>query len=144
MAENIIVKEGVSYYQACKDFALDEARLGVGNPEFRLKEEEAQVPHPWKGIEQGDNRVVCAAQKFPDGTIVLGVRHYDEFVHRTLELINRHTTDSKEQAKVIQGFVDRFGNFLTREEAWVVAFNAGQIIRRCGGDNGKLFSENLY
>jgi hypothetical protein len=33
---------------------------------------------------------------------------------------------------------------MTREEAFEVASAAGQIIRRVGGDDGKLFSENLY
>jgi hypothetical protein len=43
-----------------------------------------------------------------------------------------------------QGFVDQRGEYLTREEAFEVASKAGQIIRRCGGDEGRLFSENLY
>jgi hypothetical protein len=46
-----------------------------------------------------------------------------------------------------QGFVDNKGNFLSRKEAFVVAKNAGQLIRRCGGDDaqgGILYSENLY
>lgn len=33
---------------------------------------------------------------------------------------------------------------MTREEAHEVAKAAGQIIRRCGGDEHKLYSENLY
>jgi hypothetical protein len=43
-----------------------------------------------------------------------------------------------------QGFIDTWGNFLTREEAWVNATFNNQIIRRCGGDEGRLYSENLY
>jgi hypothetical protein len=43
-----------------------------------------------------------------------------------------------------QGFVDQIGTFMTREEAWIVAENAGQILYRVGGDGTKLFSENLY
>ena len=46
-----------------------------------------------------------------------------------------------------QGFVDRFGKFHNREEAWKIAEPAGQIRRRVGGDTingGTLFSENLY
>jgi len=43
-----------------------------------------------------------------------------------------------------QGFVDQHGEFMTREEAHKVAIEAGQIIRRCGGDEERLFSENLY
>jgi hypothetical protein len=43
-----------------------------------------------------------------------------------------------------QGFIDNRGNFLTREEALVIAREAGQIRRRCGGDEHALYSENLY
>jgi hypothetical protein len=46
-----------------------------------------------------------------------------------------------------QGFIDNKGNFLSRKEAYIVAKNAGQVIRRCGGDDtdgGILHSENLY
>ena len=55
-----------------------------------------------------------------------------------------------------QGFIDQFGDFLTREEAWKIADSMGQIRRPTGfetflcprkanvGDDGILFSENLY
>jgi hypothetical protein len=55
------------------------------------------------------------------------------------------------------GFIDQEGDFLTRAEAWKVADKAGQIRRPYGferhyknqrvanvGDEGLLFSENLY
>lgn len=75
-------------------------------------------------------RIVCAAVKDSNGSIFLGVRHYDKLM--------------KAPKIGIQGFVDNRGEFHTREEAYVIAFDAGQIIRRCGGDDGRLFSENLY
>jgi hypothetical protein len=43
-----------------------------------------------------------------------------------------------------QGFIDQFGKFLTREEAWVIASENGQIRRQVGGDQSRLYSENLY
>jgi hypothetical protein len=43
-----------------------------------------------------------------------------------------------------QGFIDQHGVFMTREEAWIVAEAACQIIRRVGGDGARLYSENLY
>jgi hypothetical protein len=43
-----------------------------------------------------------------------------------------------------QGFVDQFGAFHSRESALNIATKAGQIFRRCGGDEKQLFSENLY
>lgn len=48
---------------------------------------------------------------------------------------------------VEQGFIDTWGVFHTREEAWKIASHHNQIIRRCGGDTvngGRLYSENLY
>lgn len=59
-------------------------------------------------------------------------------------------TDSRMNMRNIKseaGFVDNFGNFLTRTEAWKVAEAAGQILYRVGGDTangGTLYSENLY
>jgi hypothetical protein len=44
----------------------------------------------------------------------------------------------------VQGFIDQFGDFMTREEARKVALDAGQVRRRVGGDSERLFSENLY
>jgi hypothetical protein len=43
-----------------------------------------------------------------------------------------------------QGFVDQKGRFLTREQARAIAERRGQIRYRCGGDEKKLFSDNLY
>jgi hypothetical protein len=43
-----------------------------------------------------------------------------------------------------QGFIDQFGDWMTREEAWIVAVDQNQVRRRCGGDGDRLFSENLY
>jgi hypothetical protein len=43
-----------------------------------------------------------------------------------------------------QGFIDQRGNYLSREEALVIAKEQNQILRRCGGDHRELFSENLY
>jgi hypothetical protein len=43
-----------------------------------------------------------------------------------------------------QGFVDQRGNYYTRAEAWVIAAKEGQIIRTIYGQEGTLYSENLY
>jgi hypothetical protein len=87
--------------------------------------------------------VVCAALRcIQDGILVLGVRHYDAPMHEHIKRIR--SIDPYALVNWEQGFIDNKGNFLTREEAWVVARDAEQIIRRVGGDGTKLFSENLY
>lgn len=108
---------------------------------YELKDGEVQTPVPFEKVK---NRVVCAANKMPDGTVIPGVRHWDTVMHRVADKLQDNPKNSSLIEREVQGFLDRYGNFLTREEAWKIAFDAGQIIRRCGGDGKKLFSENLY
>lgn len=88
-------------------------------------------------------RVVCAAIHLEDTGVILGPRHYDATMHAAIDL---EPDDLKEawRHEAEQGFIDQHGHFLTREEAWVIAEEAGQIIRRVGGDGQRLYSENLY
>lgn len=88
-------------------------------------------------------RIVCAANRDESGDLILGVRHYDQLMQQTINLILRNAPPGD----MTQGFIDSQGNFLTRTQAWKVAEAAGQIIRRVGGDTrngGTLYSENLY
>ena len=95
-------------------------------------------------------RVVCSANRLSDGTIILGVRHWDEFMHQQMNAILGLSTsgDKDEEISMIrgheQGFVDQFGAFLTRKEALEIAKENGQIIRDLGYDPGELYSEHLY
>jgi len=83
------------------------------------------------------NRIVCAAMMDHTGVVTLCVRHWDSFC----------TGIQGPKEHCGQGFIDKNGKFLTRTQAWKVAEEAGQIIRRVGGDTangGTLYSENLY
>jgi hypothetical protein len=42
-----------------------------------------------------------------------------------------------------QGFIDQFGRFMSREDAWIAAEKGDQIIRDVA-PAGTLYSENLY
>jgi hypothetical protein len=42
-----------------------------------------------------------------------------------------------------EGFIDQFGDWLDRKEAWKIAEDQGQI-RREVSTPGTLYSENLY
>lgn len=92
-------------------------------------------------------RVVCAAIRASDGDVLLGIRHYSRDMHAQIEkrtdgerFMHRHDED--------QGFVDQHGVFMSREEAYKVAFAAKQItdFAACGVglDGNKLYSEGLY
>jgi hypothetical protein len=92
----------------------------------------------------GQRRVVCAAIKNSNDEIILGARHFDPIMHQQLKQIIEHNENWDDHSQITQGFIDQWGIFMTREEAFEVASATGQIIRQCGGDKQRLFSENLY
>ena len=90
--------------------------------------------------------IACAAIKHkPSGMVICAPRH-GGLMHKTLEILKRLgfvTLGVDDEFE--QGFVtNQFDKFVTREEAFIIAQKAGQIRYRCGGDDGYLFSENLY
>jgi hypothetical protein len=93
-------------------------------------------------IDRTQRRIVCAAI-LHDELIVAGPRHYDHIMHRQISMMepdNRHGMRHAEQ-----GFIDQWGKFMTREEAFEVATAAGQIRQKTGNPDCKeLFSEDLY
>lgn len=111
---------------------------------------ETKTPLP-PGTDVG-RRVVCAAvlaiypSKYKH--LITGARHFDEAMRTTIGL-DFSLSEGFESGtlKFEQGFIDQHCVFMTRTEAWQVAQAAGQILRRCGGDDangGTLYSENLY
>jgi hypothetical protein len=90
-------------------------------------------------IEQTNGHIVVwAALRNSENEIILGVRHFDSYMQQ------RIFRSGKDWSKAEQGFYDNKGEFLTREEAWIVAEKSNQIIRRVGGDGKRLFSENCW
>lgn len=97
-----------------------------------------------KDKEKGkQRRVVCAALRAQSGELLLGVRHYSEDM---ISQINKRSDGPKFfcSSGDNQGFVDQYGKYMTRSEAYKVAKEAGQIINQkaCVGD--ELYSEGLY
>ena len=88
--------------------------------------------------ERIQRRVVCAANMFPDGTIILGARHWDPLMRQQADAYGLRGGNEE------QGFKDQWRVFMTREEAWLVAEAAGQITYRGNWGSGVLYSENLY
>lgn len=88
-------------------------------------------------------RVVCAAIRAADGSLLLGIRHYSPDMHEQLSkrvdrenFLHRNGSD--------QGFVDQHGVYMTRREAFDVAMKANQIIRPEACLRDELYSEGLY
>jgi hypothetical protein len=105
--------------------------------------------------------IVCAAVRHKKtGQIICGARHYDPIMRGCM-----NAEGFPFWANTDQGFIDQRGQFLSREEAWVVADKMGQIRRpymcetdyssqlpagaaekltKLGHPVGMLFSEHLY
>ena len=94
-----------------------------------------------------EKRIVCAAIRASDEELLLGIRHYSpDMITQINNRIDGHKFKHRHDPD--QGFIDQHGNYLTREEAYVIAKNNGQLLypEACGnGLNGKkLYSEGLY
>lgn len=103
---------------------------------------------PYAPTDRRHPRIICAALRARDGTLLLGLRHYSRDMTRQMEqrddggkFVSRTGED--------QGFADQFGRYYTRREAWVIAQRTNQILHpdNAGRDlNGAplLHSECLY
>lgn len=85
--------------------------------------------------------VVCAAIRRKDGKIVCGARHYDAVMRGQ---ILRGGKRPNKWLSAEQGFIDQFGVFMNRQEAWTVADTAGQVNYGRDYSEGTLYSEDLY
>jgi hypothetical protein len=92
-------------------------------------------------------RIVCAAIRAADGSLLLGIRHYSRDMRDQIEQ-RMDCAKFYHRLDEDQGFVDQHGVFLSRIEAYQVAQAAGQIFRpdACGHgvDGMRLYSEGLY
>jgi hypothetical protein len=89
-----------------------------------------------------DERIVCAALKDVNSpVIVCGARHYDIVMHKALEAMDR----VGDNANWDQGFLTNYGRFVDRYEAFEIAKEMDQIIKKSGNPNDiRLYSEDLY
>lgn len=95
----------------------------------------------WKdnGIEKPQQVVVCAANKVGD-LVLCGARHWDSIMCKQADALG--IKGGREE----QGFINQFGEFLTRKEAMQIVKENGQRfdIERNGGSDSELYSEGLY
>ena len=92
-------------------------------------------------------RIVSAANRYGD-VILLGVRHGSEDMYSLWDSVLEHDGAFFDNyGREEQGFITSKYRFVTRTEAWEIAVEQKQIVRRVGGDDsdgGTLYSENLY
>lgn len=90
-----------------------------------------------------DEIVVCAACRVY-GVVFCGARHWDKVMGKQLDAMSseyRETMPRNEE----QGFINQFGEFLTREEAMKIVKENGQPFDEDrNGDDKELYSEGLY
>lgn len=92
---------------------------------------------------QNVRRVVSMAANIVSGHLITGNRHFCPIMIMSLEALGLTRKNGDENwvhdPHTDQGFVDQWGIYMTREEAWTVAEKAGQIKRVY--TEGVLFSE---
>jgi len=103
---------------------------------------------PYDGLElfkDGTTRyIVCAANRYKNGLIIPGSRHFDLIMCNILD--GMKTSGIKFEESCEQGFIDQFGEFHSRKHAMAIVACNGQKfdLDRNGGSDDKLYSEGLY
>ncbi len=108
------------------------------------------IPKPDKPIRM----VVCAANRLPylhlpedevGFYLVLGPRHFSPTMHLHIDaMVTAGCGTRADWRGSKQGFIDQWGQFMTREEAWTVAVAAGQVRYGPHLSGGKLDPSDLY
>lgn len=130
----------------CQDFVAKVSSVLTEDQNFYYKQVDADQP-PVMRI------VVCAANKFTivgRDIIIPSARHWDRIMCDIADLIGMDKISRENNQKIresqVQGFIDQFGDFLTREEALRIASHAKQLNRYCHKHPSydELYSEDLY
>ena len=98
--------------------------------------EDGRTRWEYYGVQR---RIAQAAYNY-NGYIVTGTRHSCPIMEMQIMMMEEVLQEWCGFDKMVQGFTDQYGNFLTRKEAYPIAKAAGQIIREdtCPGT---LYSE---
>lgn len=98
--------------------------------------EDGRMRWEYYGVQR---RIAQAAYNY-NGYIVTGTRHSCPIMEMQIRVMEEVLEEWCNGDKMIQGFTDQYGNFLTRKEAYPIAKAAGQIIRE-DTRPGTLYSE---
>ncbi len=88
-------------------------------------------------------RVVCAANRDRFGTLVIGPRHFDPTMRNQIDHRVATGDDPAWWRTSEQGFINQWGEFLTRAEAAKIALANGQV-KELRYLKGELDSSDLY
>jgi hypothetical protein len=90
--------------------------------------------------------VVCAAVKFDTGLVITGARHWDSVMRNIVEFgFGGFSKFRDYHTEVSQGFIDQYGEYMTRTEAAYIVNANNQHLRAVNPETiTGLFSEDLY
>ena len=109
------------------------------NDEWMVIMSEEQDYWTENGLLKPMSIVVCAANRAANGIIFCGARHCDSVMRGQASALGMTLGFSE------QGFINQFGEFLTREEALHIVKENGQLFdEKRNGSKTELFSEGLY
>ena len=92
-----------------------------------------------------EEKIICSAVKFKD-KVWMGHRHGGAInaMHDALSYTMNRKEMNEAQVDRNQGFVTSTGRYVDRAEAWVIAENAGQILKREYQTKDCLYSEDVW
>ncbi len=93
-----------------------------------------------------DRTIVCSANRHGD-VMLIGPRHWDDTMSLRWDAVEGvFDGEFKDPRQFEEGFIDQFGNFATRKEAWQIVFDNAQVLHgSLDFDSYKeLYSEHLY
>lgn len=100
----------------------------------------ADENNPLQSIKAGWPRIVCAAMRTKEGWIIPSPRHCDKTFHALTSLMGL-----KKPVQGERGFIDQYGTFYTRADAWFLHVDLSELpYEPRGGPKGELYSEHLY
>lgn len=124
---------------------IEKIKFAAENMQRRIQENAFMEDGTPRWIKYGvQRRVVCAANNY-GGYIVTGARHFCPIMHMQIDSVGEELLLALAGGfdNTQQGFIDQYGLFMDREEAFIVAKEAGQVLDRHEWGT-TLFSESLY
>lgn len=99
----------------------------------------------WENVSKPQEIIVCAANRHKvfKTDILLGVRHWDKLMYNQVK--SNRSWNVFPSSSYEQGFINQFGEFRTREEAYKIVQENGQPFNtERNGCDKELYSEGLY